>query len=319
MTDTPYLQLHVPRRLLLQHKRLIPLSILAACRVLVALGPPTAVAAANLPIALPADRLGVPVSQSRLLARAPTPWSWDWEAERLGEVGRGGEQALEGRFASGFSVGRRHRELGLEHHQAGRFQLARELVLHLWKNEDMYRMLGKEIRTGSPRLAPGMAVGRIVSLMALGGVLGMGKSRTMSSPLPMIPFRRSLDLPLSRSISLTGRAREGSSSGVIIPESSRCELAEIGESIAASLLPPPKESELVELEVGKVAVYPRGRLVGTDESINAAEPNAVPEPFPFPVPRPTVASEGLFVRSIARLSRLGRRVRANAARMGEVG
>ena len=54
--------------------------------------------------------------------------------------------------------------------------------------------------------------------------------------------------------------------------------------------------------------------------MNAGEPKAVPEPFPFPFPRPTPASEGLFVRSIAILSKLGRRVRANAPeRMGEVG
>ena len=112
--------------------------------------------------------------------------------------------------------------------------------------------------------------------------------------------------------------RDGSSSGVVIPESSRCEIDEVGESIAASLLPPPSESELLELDVGKVAVYPRGRRLGADESMNAAEPNAVPEPFPFP--RPTPASGGLLVRSMARLSKLGRRVRANApGRMGEAG
>lgn len=182
------------------------------------------------------------------------------------------------------------------------------------------RSLWEKIHTGSPRLAPGIAVGRTVSLMDLGGVLGTGKSRTMPSPLLIIPFRRSLDLPLPRSISPTSRAREGSSSGVIIPESSRCELAEIGESMAASLLLPPNESELFELEVGKVAVYPRGRLLGVDESINAAEPKPVPEPVPFAVPKPTPASDGLLVRSIARLSKLGRRARANTpGRMGEVG
>ena len=90
--------------------------------------------------------------------------------------------------------------------------------------------------------------------MALGGVLGMSKSRTISSPPPIIPFRRSLDLLLSRFTSPTGRLRGGSSSGVIIPESSRCELDEVGESIAASPLPPYNESELLELDEGKVAV-----------------------------------------------------------------
>jgi hypothetical protein len=157
--------------------------------------------------------------------------------------------------------------------------------------------------------------------MLLGGVLGMGKSRTVSSPLPMIPFRRSLDLPLSRSILLTSSEREGSSSGVIIPESPRCELDEVGENMVASPLPPPpNESELVELNVGKVAVYPRGRRLGVGESINAAEPKPAPEPLPFPLPPPIPASVGLFVRSIARLSKLGRRVRVNApGRMGEAG
>lgn len=55
-------------------------------------------------------------------------------------------------------------------------------------------------------------------------------------------------------MSPAGWFRDESSSGVIIPESSRCELEEVGESIVASLLPPPNESELLELEVGKVAV-----------------------------------------------------------------
>ncbi len=41
--------------------------------------------------------------------------------------------------------------------------------------------------------------------MAFDGVLVMGKSHTMSSPPPIIPFRLSLDLPLSQPMSPTGR------------------------------------------------------------------------------------------------------------------
>lgn len=119
----------------------------------------------------------------------------------------------------------------------------------------MTRVSTGKIRTGGgPRLNPGIGVGREVSFVVLGGVLGIGKSRTISSPRPIIPFRLSLDLPLSRLMSQIGRFRDRSSSGVIIPESSRCELDEVGESMAESLLPPPNESELLELDVGKVAV-----------------------------------------------------------------
>src|ERR1700679_765882 len=85
-TDTPHLQLHIPRRLLLQHKSLVPLTILAARGVLVVLGPPstTAVAAANVPIALPtADRFRIPVAQPGPLACAPTPCSRDRKAQCL--------------------------------------------------------------------------------------------------------------------------------------------------------------------------------------------------------------------------------------------
>ncbi len=44
--------------------------------------------------------------------------------------------------------------------------------------------------------------------MALGGVVGMGKSRTISSPPTDIPFRLSLNLPLSQPLTPTGRFRD---------------------------------------------------------------------------------------------------------------
>ncbi len=60
---------------------LFSLSFLAARGVLVGLGPSTAVAAANVPIALPAaNGLGVPVSKPGLFSRIRTLRSWDREA-----------------------------------------------------------------------------------------------------------------------------------------------------------------------------------------------------------------------------------------------
>jgi len=62
----------LPHCLLLQHKGIISLSTLAAHGVLVRFGSPitTAIAAANVSITLSAaNRLGVPVAESRLLTR----------------------------------------------------------------------------------------------------------------------------------------------------------------------------------------------------------------------------------------------------------
>jgi len=81
--------------------------------------------------------------------------------------------------------------------------------------------------------------------MALGGVLEMGKSRTMSSTDNPIPPTSGSSSVTIVTIHIANREVQGRfKGGVITPESSRCEWDEVGKSIAASLLPPPSVLEI---------------------------------------------------------------------------